>query len=139
MFLKSLDSKKEYFKENTPYRFRVKLNQRLVFDGFWVVSLTELNFGKLTDVDKIQDPYVNILCNLCDSSLVGDAQLPLLRRIDLRLGPNFTFANEYNIHVVLKESPVIEIVIKPSDEVALSFLSEETSATLHLQRYPFAS
>ena len=139
IFLRSNDSKVNYFKDNNSYHFRVKLNQRLIFHGYWVVSLTEINFGKLIGVDNIKDPYVDILCNLCDTSLVGDVQLPLLRHIDLRLGPNYTFANEYNIHVVVKESPDIEIVIKVSDEVSQTFLSEDTTVTLHLQRYPFAS
>ncbi len=136
VFLKCSDSKKDYFKGNTPYHFRVKLNQRLVFDGFWVVSLTELNFGKV-DLTHMNDPYIDVLCNLCDSSLVGHTQLPLLRRIDLREGPNFTFANEYNIHVMVKESPDIEISIKASDGTPQSFLKEETHLTLHFRRYPF--
>ena len=94
IFLKSSDSKTTSFPGNTAYHFRVKLNQRLIFDGFWVVSLTELNFGNL-ELSKVRDPYIDIMCNLCDSSLVGETQLNLLRRIDLRQGPTYTFGTVF--------------------------------------------
>lgn len=136
IFLKSSDSKQSYFNENTPYHFRVKLNQRLNFDGFWVVSLTEINFGKL-DITHMNDPYVDVLCNLCDSSLAGEQQLPLLRRLDLRQGPYYSFAHEYNIPIKVKESPHIEVRIKASNGMSPSFLKEVTYVTLHLRRYPF--
>ena len=83
VFLKSSDSVRTSFPENTSYHFRVKLNQRLVFDGFWVVSLMELNFGKV-ELTEDTHPYVDVLCNLCDTSLVGETQLGLLRRSNVR-------------------------------------------------------
>ncbi len=136
IFLKSSDSKKSYFTDNTPYHFRVKLNQRLIFDGFWVVSLVELKLGKL-DLTSLNDPYADVLCNLCDSSLSGESQIPLLRRIDLREGPNYAFGNEFNMHVIVNESPNIEICIKANNGPHNSFLKEETHVTLHLRHYPF--
>lgn len=136
MFLKSSDSKATYYKDNTPYHFRVKLNQRLAFDGFWVVSLTELKLDKV-DLNHVNDHYVDVFCNICHSSLVGDKQIPLLRRIDLREGPQYTFANEYNMRVMVKETPDIELCIRASDGTPLSFLEKETHATLHFRQYPF--
>lgn len=136
IFLKSSDSKQSYFPDNTPYKFRVKLNQRLNLDGFWVVSLTELHFGKV-DITDLNDTYVDVLCNICDSSLVGEHQMPILRRIDLRQAPSYTFANEYIIPIKVKETPHIELHIKARNGTHSSFLKEETHATLHLRRYPF--
>ena len=136
IFLQSSDSKTTSFPGNTRYHFRVKLTQRLTFDGFWVVSLMELNFGKL-DMSKVKDPYVDVLCNLCDSSLVGETQLSLLRRIDLRQGPTYSFGTEMCMRVKLKETDNIELYLRSDNPDPASFLSEETHATLHLRRYPF--
>ncbi len=136
VYLKSSDSKMTFFPENTAYHFRVKLNQRLLFDGFWVVSLTELNFGKV-DLSNITNPNVDVLCNVCDSSLAGETQLALLRHIDLRQGPACMFGTEFNIHVKLKETDNIELYLKSENASTLSFLTEETYATLSLRDYPF--
>ena len=129
------DSKTMY-PDNTSYKFRVKLAQRLTFEGLWFVSLLELHFGKIILTNLIEHT-VDIMCNLCDTSLVGEGLLPLLRRIDLRDGPNYHFNTLWHIPVVVTDTSFIDIYIKPSANTSLSFLKEDTKVTLLLRRYPF--
>ena len=81
MALKSTDSLL-FHQSNQPYSFRVHLRQPLYLSGTWTVSLLEFSL----DPGKTKQqtfPELFVYSNLCDSSIVGERALPLLRRFYL--------------------------------------------------------
>lgn len=134
-FVFNSSDSKEYF-PNTPYRFRVKLSHRLQLDGLWMLALAELRFGKL-DLSNINNFNIDVMCNLCNSSYVGDDFIPLLRRVDLRDGPNYQFNQLFFVPVIVKDVSTVEIYIKCTQGTPQSFLKEDVNLTLLLRHYPF--
>lgn len=75
MILKSTDSSAFYI-NNKPYDFHVHLPRPLTLNGQWSVSLLETY---LPSSEYATDVY--IYSNLCEDTIVGDKELPLLRRV----------------------------------------------------------
>lgn len=75
MVLSSYDGK-DFFPNNTPHNFFVKLNRALQFDGYWVVALTEIGTSQRAQKDEFV-----VYSDICQDSFVGSSEQPLLRRI----------------------------------------------------------
>lgn len=62
--------------------------------GDWTVELTEFRNSKLI---KTTDQEIFVYCSVCDDSIVGGSQKPLLRRIVLKNNNNVVFERPYRI------------------------------------------
>ena len=122
------------FPQNNPNHFRTTLAQTLPLRGSWLVGVVELRLGEV-DLQGMNSPYADILCNLADSSQCDDKLKPLLRRIDLRDAPNFEWNPPWLIPVVLRDVNEIEIHIKSVDSNSNSFLKGDTQVALLLRQY----
>jgi hypothetical protein len=90
MLRRSSDSL-DLYSNNQPYDFYVHLPIPLTLKGYWTVSLLEVCMfcNKKTDV--------YIYTNLCEDTIVGDKELPLLRHVYLKtssLNEIFTYPYE---------------------------------------------
>lgn len=80
--------------DNKPQDFRVRLPRPLPMKGDWTVELTEFRNSKLI---KTTDQEIFVYCSVCDDSIVGGSQKPLLRRIVLKNNNNVVFERPYRI------------------------------------------
>jgi hypothetical protein len=84
--------------------------------------------------NKRKDVY--IYSNLCEDTIVGDKELPLIRRVYLkRSSPNEIFIYPYEVATRLGEVRDVHIHVYIKDETGqeASFLREETNVTLKLK------
>lgn len=135
MVLKSTDSS-EYF-DNQPNCFRVHLNKQIQLDGYWSVALTEFATESWDLVKKT--PEVYICCDICEETIVGGKDLPLLRRVFLgeKQENNITYTLPYYIPVKIGQLQQICIYIIDRAGNPVSFLDGPVSATLHFKKFPF--
>lgn len=134
MVLTSTDSS-EYF-ENKPHCFRVQLNKQIQFDGYWTVALTEFSTESLISSKKKSELFV--CCDICEESIVGGKEAPLLRRIYLGKNPkNITYSQPYYIPVKIGQLQQIAIYITDRDGNLVSFLNGPVTVTLHFKKIPY--
>lgn len=128
MVLRSSDSQNVY-PGNTPYDFKVYLPKPLYFQGHWTVSLLE--FSLLLGNTK---PELYVCSNLCQDSIVGERELPLLRRVFLEKTGNNIYNNPYEVPLRLGEFQDVRVYIKDSTNHPVSFLNGGVTVTLLLKR-----
>lgn len=127
MLLKSSDSL-DLYSDNKPYDFYVHLPRPLTLTGFWTVSLLEVCMFN----NKRTDLY--IYTNLCEDTIVGDKELPLLRRVySKRSSPNEIFTYPYEVPTRLGQVHDVHIYIKDATGQEASFLRGDTSVILELK------
>lgn len=130
MVLKSTDSSTVH-SDNKPQDFRVRLPRPLPLKGDWTVELTEFRNSKLT---KTTDQEIFVYCSVCDDSIVGGSQKPLLRRIVLKNNNNVIFERPYRIPLRIKDFGDIHVYIKDKQDADSSFLTGESTVTLVFRR-----
>lgn len=128
MVLRSTDSL-DLYRNNKPYDFHVHLPRPLTLIGHWTVALLEAYLpwtkGKV-------DAY--IYTNLCEDTIIGDKELPLLRRVNLKTSsPNEIFTFPYEVSARLGQVHDVHIYIKDANGQDASFLQDYTSVTLLLK------
>lgn len=79
MVLKSTDSASTH-SDNKPYNFRVRLPRSLPLTGEWTVELTEFCNDS---IGRLSDKEIFVYCSICEDTIIGECQGPLLRRIYL--------------------------------------------------------
>lgn len=127
MILKSTDSSAFYI-NNKLYDFHVHLPRPLTLNGQWSVSLLKTC---LPSSESETDVY--IYSNLCEDMIVGDKELPLLRRVYLkRSSEDQIFKYPYEVSTRLGQVHDVHIYIKDTDGLEASFLQKHTSVTLLL-------
>lgn len=133
----SSDDGKDLFLENKPHDFRVKLNQTIQLDGYWVVAVTEFTTTERNDSD--QKPELFIFSDICQDSFIGNNEQPLLRRIyfDRKKQNNIVYHNPYYIPVRFSEIQHLHFYIKDDKGQDASFLKQKVTITLHLEKFPF--
>lgn len=134
MVLKSTHSAL-FHPNNQPYSFRVHLPRPLNLRGVWTVSLLEFSLdpGK----SKQQGfPEVFLCSNICDDTIVGDTELPLLRRIYLDK-ENIIYQSPYEVPIKLGQFQDIHVYIRDAKNSPASFLSGEVTVALLLRKLPF--
>ena len=70
-----LTSDNTIYRDNRPSNFAVRLNSPLILRGEWEVGLLDI-----TGYPTVSGVHY-IFCDLCDTSLVNSARLPLLRSL----------------------------------------------------------
>ena len=132
MVLSSYDGN-DFFPNNTSHNFVVKLNRALLFDGYWVVALTEIGTSERAQKDEFV-----VYSDICQDSFVGSSEQPLLRRIfyeDVN-DKNIIYVNPYYVPVNLKDIQQIYIYIKDENGNEASFLKKKVTVALHLKKIP---
>lgn len=130
MVFKSTDSSTVH-SDNKPQDFRVRLPRPLPLKGDWTVELTEFRNSKLT---KTTDQEIFVYCSVCDDSIVGGSQKPLLRRIVLKNNNNVIFERPYRIPLRINDIGDIHVYIKDKQDADASFLVGESTVTLVFRR-----
>jgi hypothetical protein len=129
MFLSSDDSK-EHFSQNSAGSFSVHLPERLFLKGKWDVALCELDYQ-----GKVSADSVYICSGICESSVVGDIKLPVLRRISLKgKKKHYEFSHLFFIPVIHQEIPTINVFIRGEHGENMSVESGTVKCTLVFKR-----
>jgi hypothetical protein len=130
MVLKSTDSLSTYT-DNRPSDFRVRLPRTLPLSGDWTIELTEfIN----TEVRKTSNKEIFLYCSVCDDTIVGEHQKPLLRRIVLEDRKNVIFLRPYRVPLRTNDLDTIHLYIRDGNDVEPSFLVGTSTVTLVLRR-----
>lgn len=111
------------FPSNAPYNFKVQLPQSVHLKGAWGISLREISMTSWSG-NSIPDE-IYIYCNLCDDSVVGSKEEPLLKRVYLgdKAKVNRIIWNSPYTPVRLGEVYQIHIFIKDIHGNEASFLA----------------
>lgn len=113
MVLTSTDSS-EYF-DNKSNCFRVQLNKQIQFDGYWTVALTEFS-SESWIASKKKKSELFVCCDICEETLIGGKEAPLLRRVYLgEKAENITYTLPYYIPVKIGQLQQIGIYITDRD------------------------
>ena len=131
MVLTSTDSANIHI-GNKPHDFRVHLNTPLLLDGSWTVSLLE--FSIKPKIKLKNPPDVMVFSNLCNDSIVGDGELPLLRRFYLGTQRNIIFTLPYEMPVRLGHVQDVHLYIKGANMKDASFMKGTVSVTVLLKK-----
>lgn len=125
----------DFFSDNSPFNFRVKLNRNIQLDGYWMVALTEFTLNKTNSFDK----NLYILSDICQNSFIGNTEKPLLRRVMLnrKKNGNIIFYNPYYIPVRSGIMEHIHIYITDDEGSLASFLRQPVTVTLHFKKFSF--
>lgn len=124
----------DFFPNNKPHDFRVKLGRSLQFEGYWVVALTEINTS-----DRGQTKELFVYSDICKDSFIGSSERPLLRRIfyEGKDQNNIVYDNPYYIPIKLTDIQQIHVYINDSNGQNASFLKGKVTITLHFKKFPF--
>ncbi|KAJ8300877.1 hypothetical protein KUTeg_022396, partial [Tegillarca granosa] len=109
----------------TSYNLIVHLPRQLSFSGNWTVSLLEFTYLGA----KPAEPELYVYCNLCDNTIVGEREVPLLRRIYVANSINHIFEYPYEAPLKTVAFQDIQIYINDSKQELASFLSGEVTVT----------
>jgi hypothetical protein len=126
MVLKSSDSVTTH-SSNQPWDFRVRLPRSLPLSGQWTVELTEFcndNIGKSSNRE------IFVYCSICDNTIIGERQGPLLRHMYLNDTRNHIFLRPYRIPLRINDLTDLHIYIKDGNARDASFLTGESTVTL---------
>lgn len=119
---------------NTAYDFRVTLPRPLCLLGYWVVALTEFT---VHDGEIAKPTELYVCSDLCDDSVVGGNEVPLLRRVYHEKDGNTIFSTPYDVPLRIGQLHDIHVYIRDAENKPASFLKGQVTVTLHLKRQPF--
>lgn len=121
------DQNSEYYPDNTPYSFKVKLPQTMTLNGDWKVALTEITLTE--DIEK--EDILYIYTNICSESFINGENVPLLRRVISATKGNITFTPSYYIPVIKSEINEIEFTLENHQGYAANHIRNPISLVVH--------
>lgn len=134
MVIRSGDCKHIY-PDNRVYDFRVNIPKTIHLSGNWNVTLLEFAY-QLNKTSPEKDIYV--CCDLCSNTIVGDTEIPLLRRLYLnRKAENLIFSSPYGVPLKTGTIQEIHIYLTTSKNELASFLTGQLTITLQFINKPF--
>lgn len=125
MVLKSSDSASTH-SDNKPWNFRVRLPRSLPLTGEWTVELTEFCNNNIRGLPK----KIFVYCSICEDTIIGERQGPLLRQIYLTDSKNQIFLRPYRIPLRSNDLTDMHIYIKDNNTGDASFLTGDSTVTL---------
>ena len=131
VYISSADST-DYFPDNEPSKFTVKLPETLRLRGKWQLALCEIQYPSIQKKKKKPEQLL-ILCDLCQDSIVGEKRLPVLRRMRYEEPGNTSFGIFYYVSLKTQEADRITVYIKTEKGEEPSFESGKLLCTLHFQ------
>lgn len=136
MVLASDDSKLMY-PNNKPDDFRVHLSTPVVLGGYWTVSLLEICIER-GKVQQYPTSELFVFSNLCDNTVLGGHDVPLLRRVWLKGGQqNLIYQVPYDVPLRIGQFQDVHIYIKDHQGNQASFVNDKVTVTLHLKKRQF--
>lgn len=128
----------EYFPDNQPCRFKVRLVNPLNLTCTWKMALSDVFIA-----DNSKTTYTNhlyIFCSIAgDSILNGRQQQTLLRKLGYVKKGNWTHTYNLPYYVDVNRTHIFDIEFYITDKQfqLASFLKKPSSVTLHLRSYPY--
>lgn len=122
------DKSLNYYPDNTPCSFKIKLRQTIELNGFWKIALTEI---KLNEVNA-KDETLYIYSNLCGESIINGVNVPLLRRIVVNTNENTIFSSAYYIPVTKSEINEIEFQLETEQGNLAKHITNPVTLVVHL-------
>jgi len=98
--LRSSDSK-HYHQTNKTWDFSVHLPTPSTLTGNWTVALTEFTISRWNK--KTFNPELYVCSDIVDHTVVGKAEIPLLRRVYVKGAGNQIFDNPYQVPIRIGE------------------------------------
>ena len=132
LFLSSEDSK-DLYPQNTPQDFTVQLPERIQLTGEWTLALVEIEYP--TSFSRNPPASLWFEVDLCETSIVGDRKLPVLRRLPVTSIPNnetkrLTFDPLLHLPIRQYDFDKVHIHIKEPTGLPASFADGLSSCTL---------
>ena len=128
VYISSSDST-NYFPDNQPSKFTVKLPETLRLHEKWQLALCEIQYPSIQN----KPDQLLILCDLCQDSIVGDKRLPILRRMTFEDPGYRSFGVFYYVNLKAHEVDRITVYLKTETGQEPSFGSGKLLCTLHFQ------
>ena len=101
-----------YFPDNKPGHFRVKLQRPLIFEGLWSVGLCEIHTSTAANVAPAG--LLSLHCNTCDGMLVGGGRSNVLRMLPYKRNIHEVYTNVYYMPVETHFIESLEIYFNDS-------------------------
>lgn len=133
MVLRSMDSPLLHA-DNTPYDFRVHLPRPLTLLGNWTVSLVEVSVKLQKALSLSTRPELIVCSDLCDDTVVGERELPLLRRVYTKRTTSIIYQVPYAVPLRIGHFADIHIYIGDEDNEPASFLTGDVTVMLLFKR-----
>ena len=132
----SSDDSEEFFPDNKPSHFTVKLPGTLKLSGKWVCAITEIVYHPM--FKGVRPTSLYICSDIVEASYGCDSLLPILRRIAVpgSLNTKSILAFPQNFYVPVTQDEIQYITINIKDEILEepSFEVEPFNCTLHLHK-----
>lgn len=134
LVLKSTDCPIIY-PSNQGFDCRVHLPKPQQLVDNWEISLLDFTFQGFK---PISEPEIFICCNLTENTIVGENEIPLLRRVFARDAEvNIIYSNPYPVPIKIGIFQDVHIYITTSTNELASFLTGTVAVTLQLKRTLF--
>lgn len=129
------DQCKEYFPNNTPYKFKSQLKVPLLMKGQWKVGVVEVDIS--SSLGKTEPLYLH--SNVCMESVLDGEEKPILRRLTAASGGDWSNIFTTPFYLPVKGNIIYEIELYLTDEEdnLQTFLNQTSTVTLHFQALPF--
>jgi hypothetical protein len=137
----------DYFPQNEPGIFRVKLKNTLNLTGSWVIGVCTINMTNVNVAGNRETGVreLHVTCNVCTGLIVDGEQTRVIRCVTLDDSIHATYGDVFYVPVEVRFLDTIEFtVITDTSTVALFGIASTDSAhaipgtvsmTLHLKRY----
>lgn len=121
------------FPSNVPHDFKIQLLHTLYLKGTWSIALREFTTTSWSGENLPDDVY--IYSNLCDDTIVGNVEEPLLKRVYLgeHAKTNHIFWDPVYVPVRLGQVEQVRMYIKDKSGNPASFLDGTVTCELHLK------
>ena len=136
MVLGSEDSNLLY-PNNKPYDFLVHLSTPVSLTGYWTISLLEICIERGQGYTFLTSELF-VFSNLCDNTVLGGHEVPLLRRVWLKDNKqNIIYQVPYDVPLRIGQFQDVHIFINDKQGNRASFIQDKVSVTVHLKKRPF--
>lgn len=122
------DQNLDYYPENKPHSFKIKLRQSLDLNRFWRIALTEIT---LKEGNKKEDTLY-IYSNICGESCINGVNVPLLRRVVVNNNKNTIFTSGYYVPVIKSEINEIEFTLENELGAAAKHIKNPITIVVHI-------
>ena len=124
----------DYFSDNSPASFRVKLAKPLTLFGLWEAALIAIDMPNLQG--DYETPYVDINCNICEESICNSKLQPVLCRLskkEISRGREIRFNRPSYVRLSSEEISVLQVYMTDASQNKPSFRSGHSYCTLHIR------
>lgn len=122
------DQNLEYYPDNKPYSFKIKLRQNIELSGLWKIGLAEIN---LCEENKKEDTLF-IYSNICEASFINGVNASLLRRVVVNNNSNTIFTSCYYIPVIKSEINEIEFKLEDEQGTPAKHIKNPVTIVVHI-------